>query len=120
MKPKNIKRLQLQSKKLHARRVDKGTLAVESVSNPFASHIVTIQFEADGKVRARCTCPWAINRGVACTHIMAALEYLAVRKGRTLSFWATEAEARRQRRRLFYLTGHEDDAEGVWITSRAA
>jgi hypothetical protein len=51
---------------------------------------------------------------------MAALEYLAGMKERTLSFWPTQADARRQKQRVFYLTGsHQNtDTEGVWITSR--
>jgi hypothetical protein len=119
MKPKYIKHLQRQGKKLHVSQIDKNTFVVESVSNPLASHIVTVHFDREGKVRARCTCPWAINRGVACSHVIAALEYLASRKGRSLSFWRTEREAKRQRHRCFYLAGNDHD-EGVWITSRAA
>jgi hypothetical protein len=95
-------------------------MAVESVSNPFANHIVTVRFNPDGTIQARCTCPWALNRGVACSHIMAALEYLAGQKGRTLSFWATHEQALRQKHRVFYLTGPAERAEGVWITSRRA
>ncbi|MBZ0299776.1 MAG: SWIM zinc finger domain-containing protein [Anaerolineae bacterium] len=121
MKPTNIKQLQAQSRRMQARRVDRHTLAVQSTSNPMANHIVTVEFHEDGTVHARCTCPWAINRGVACTHVMAALEYLAAMKNRTLSFWTSEEEARRQKHRVFYLThnDHDDEQdEGVWITSR--
>lgn len=121
MKPKHIKQLQRQSRKLQARRVDKHTLAVESTSNPQASHIVTVRFEPNGMIHARCTCPWAQNRGIACSHVMAALEYLAERKRRTLSFWETEKEARRQKQRVFFLTSDSlTPDDGVWITSRGA
>jgi hypothetical protein len=122
MKPKNIKILQSQSRNLQARQVDRHTLAVQSASNALANHIVTVEFGPDQTVRARCTCQWALNRGVACTHVMAALEYLASRKNRTLSFWSTQAEAERQKHRVFYLAGETNDDEresGVWITSRA-
>ena len=121
MKPKHIKQLQRQSRKLRARRVDRNTIAVESTTNPLASHIVTVRFGSNGSVHARCTCPWAQNRGVACSHVMAALEYLAERKQRTLSFWETEREARRQKQRVFFLSGGGIKSEdGVWITSRGA
>lgn len=118
MKPTNIKKLQWQSRKLHTKQVDRHTFAVESISNPLAHHIVTVVFKPEG-VHARCTCPWALNHGVACTHVMAALEHLAALKGRKLSFWSTREEAQRQRQRVFYLWGNGRD-EGIWITSRAA
>jgi hypothetical protein len=52
---------------------------------------------------------------------MAALEYLASKKNRRLSFWTSQADARRQKQRVFYLSagGQDPDDEGVWITSRA-
>ena len=51
---------------------------------------------------------------------MAALEYLASLKDRTLSFWPTQNDARRQKQRTFYLSGgrNDDGQRGVWITSR--
>ncbi len=123
MKPTNIKRLQSRSRRLRARRVDRQTLVVESASNPAANHVVTVRFYPDGTLRARCTCPWALNRGIACVHVMAALEYLAARKGRTLSFWPSHSDAARQKHRVFYLhgaNGTNGDNGGVWITSRPA
>ena len=121
MKPSNLKQLQAESRKLQARHVDRHTLVVQSTSNPQANHIVTVEFNDDGTLHARCTCQWALNRGVACTHVMAALEYLASKKNRTLSFWSTQEEAERQKHRVFYLYGsrRDDDDDGVWITSRA-
>ncbi len=122
MKPKYIKRLQAQSRQLEARHVDKHTFVVQSTSNPNASHVVTVEFGPGDTLRARCTCEWALNRGVGCTHVMAALEYLASRKHRTLSFWTSQDDAKRQKQRVFYLSGDEHDQEqtrGVWITSRA-
>ena len=116
MKPKHIKRLQQQSRDLDVHQVDKHTFVVSSTSNPAANHIVTVTFDGS-VVRTRCTCPWAINRGIACSHVLAALEYLAARKNRTLSFWTDEDEARRQKHRLFRLRGPHDS---IWITSRAA
>lgn len=117
MKPKHIKRIQSRSRRLKVRQIARDTFVVTSASNPVANHIVTVSFGPDATVRARCTCPWAINHGVACAHVMAALEYLAARKERTLSFWGTAEEARRQKHRLFFLAGDDD---GVWITSRSA
>lgn len=121
MKPKNIKDLQAQSRNLHARRVDTHTLVVQSASNPLANHIVTVEFGEGGTIHARCTCPWALNRGIACSHVMAALEYLASLKNRTLSFWSNQEDARRQKHRVFYLAGssnRDDEDSGVWVTSR--
>lgn len=117
MKPKHIKQLQAQSRKLQARRVDNDTFVVESISNPVANHIVTVRFQPDGTINTRCTCEWAINQGVGCSHVLAALEYIASIKGRTLSFWLTEEEAVRQKQRVFYLSGAKRD-DGLWITSR--
>jgi hypothetical protein len=120
IRPKNLKQLQAQSRHLQARRVDRHTLAVQSTSNPLANHIVTVEFMKDGTIRARCTCQWAMNRGVGCQHVMAALEYMASIKQRTLSFWSSQEEAKRQKQRVFYLSASGDDGDdGVWITSRA-
>jgi hypothetical protein len=120
IRPKNLKQLQAQSRRLQARRVDRHTLAVQSSSNALANHIVTVEFREDGTIWARCTCQWALNRGVACSHVMAALEYMASMKHRTLSFWPSEEDAKRQKQRVFYLSASGDDGDdGVWITSRA-
>ncbi len=119
MKPKHIKELQEKAKDLRATRINKTTIVVESTSNTMANHIVTVEYDSDGTIHARCTCPWAINGGVACTHVIAALETIAAGRGRRLSFWADESEAQRQKKRTFYLRGTRTRAEdGVWITSR--
>ncbi|NDJ85424.1 MAG: SWIM zinc finger family protein [Chloroflexi bacterium] len=118
MKPTNIKDLQSQSRNLTVRRVDRDTFVVESLSNPRGNHIVTVRFGDANTVYARCTCPWAKNHGVACSHVIAALEYLAGLKGRRLSFWLTQEDANRQKHRTFYLAGGRNRQEGVWITSR--
>lgn len=118
MIPKNIKQLQNRSRKLQVFPIHKHALAVGSASNLAANHIVTVTFGPDGKaVHARCTCPWALNHGIGCSHVMAALEYLANTKDRTLSFWGSREDAIRQKQRTFYLT--TDGKDGVWITSRA-
>jgi hypothetical protein len=119
MKPKHIKELQEKAKDLRAMRVNKNTIVVESTSNTAANHIVTVEYDSEGTIHARCTCPWAINGGVACTHVIAALETLAAVRGRRLSFWADESEAHRQKRKTFYLRGAKArEEDGVWITSR--
>jgi len=121
MKPKHIKELQEKARDLRAIPINKNTIVVESISNEFANHIVTVEYDDEGTIHARCTCPWAINGGIACTHVIAALETLAARRGRRLSFWTDETEAQRQKRRMFYLKGarvRDDDLDGVWITSR--
>jgi len=119
--PKNIKQLQERSRDLQARRVDKNTFVVSSTTNSNASHIVTVNFSEDGHtIQARCTCAWAIYNGIACSHVLAALEYMASLKERTLSFWNDEQLARRQKHRLFHLVSHEKEQDGIWITSRSA
>lgn len=119
MRPKHIKQLQRQSKKLTVRRIDRHTLSVESATLPDARYRVIVSFMADHTIQAQCNCPWAKNRGFACSHVMAALEFLAAQKGRILSFWPTREDAARQKQRVFYLPGRTTFDEGVWITSRA-
>ena len=121
--PKNIKDLQDASRDLMARRVDKHTYAVESRSNPDANHVVTVTFDNEGRtVKARCTCAWSNFNGIACSHVLATLEYMASQKERTLSFWVDESAARRQKHRLFKLIGKSsnEDRSNIWITSRGA
>ncbi|MBC7869312.1 MAG: SWIM zinc finger family protein [Chitinophagaceae bacterium] len=117
MIPKNIKMLQAESKQLKVQWIDKHTLVVRSSSSNTANYIVTVEFGAKGEVNARCTCPWALHKGVACSHVMAALDHLASVKERKLSFWTSREEARRQKQKTFLLKGSKN--EGVWITSRA-
>lgn len=119
MKPIHIKSLQKKSRQLRSRRINKDTYVVESVTNPVANHVVTIQFDHQHRVHARCTCRWATYNGVACTHVIAALQHMADLKGRKLSFWLTEQEAERQKHKRFYLEGPFGN-DGIWITSRAA
>ncbi len=118
MKPKNLKKLYAQSKDLQASVLNAHTVAVTSLTNPAANHIVTVAYAKDGTIHARCTCPWAIYGGVACTHVLAALEALAQKRGKRLSFWRSREDAQRQKRRLFCIKDHETQADGVWVTSR--
>lgn len=121
MKPKNIKTLQARSRRLITRRVDEHTLVVQSATNPVANHIVTVNFGPGNTVHTRCTCAWAVNRGVGCMHVMAALEYLASLKRRTLSFWPDKESALRQKNRVFHISGAEgltSPDSGIWVTSR--
>lgn len=118
MKPKNIKSLQARSRQLKSWRKDKNTIIVQSASADDTEHAVKIRFGADGIIYAQCDCEWARHQGLACSHVMAALEFLAGSKNRRLSFWSSEDEARRQKRRVFFLKGRSDNT-GVWITSRA-
>ena len=122
MRPRHLKYLQSRSKNLTARVIDpveKGepyVVIVASASNASLNRAVTVVFECDGTVKARCTCQWARHGGIACSHVMAALRKLAARKHRQLSFWLTGAAARRQKRHLAWLRGGKD--EPIWITSR--
>ncbi len=114
MKPTHIKQLQTTSRDLRVLPLNRHKLVVESRSDPLNSHVVTVRFGNHDAVYTDCTCEWAQYNGVACAHAMAALQFLAARKGRRLSFWLSEADARRQKQRVFTLAG--DDP--VWITSR--
>jgi hypothetical protein len=120
MKPKKIKRLQHRSRDLKVIPRNGNTLVVESKSDDMGSHIVRVAFLKNGEVRATCDCEWAQHRGVACIHSMAALRFLAARKGRSLSFWLDEEAARRQKNRTFQLKHTQATADSVWITSRPA
>lgn len=118
-KPQKIKALQAESRGLKTHRVGRNIIAVTSASEPGKEYHVRIRYER-GVIQARCDCPWGKFGGVACSHVMAALETLAEGKSRRLSFWLNEADAERQNRRTFYLTNRPGTAQdGVWITSRA-
>ncbi len=122
MKPKHIKQLQERARDLRATPINPHTFVVESTTHSTANHIVTVEYDDEGVIHARCTCPWAVNGGVACSHVIAALDTVAARRGRILSFWNEYDEARRQKHRTFYLSGRRSkrDQTGVWITSRTA
>lgn len=119
MKPKEIKKLQHEARKLHVRAVAPRTLLVSSRRNPNAHHIVTVEREPDGSIRARCTCPWAQNGGYGCSHVLAALTYLAHHKQRAISFWLEKEDAERQKHRVLHLAGtNRAGDEGLWMTTR--
>lgn len=118
MKPKHIKQLQRRARTLSARQVGKQTVMVDSATEAPGRHAVTIRYDArTGNITAYCTCNWSNHNGVACSHVMAALAMKASRRGKALSYWLTEDEARRQRHKRFFLS-RGGDAEGVWVTSR--
>lgn len=119
MKPTHIKQIQARSRGLRVGRVDDYTFAVDSSSDPAQRHIVKLIPDAHGRIHSSCTCQWSQFSGVGCVHVMATLNFIAQQKGRKLSFWQTEADAKRQKNRMFELTG-TDDEEQVWITSRAS
>lgn len=117
--PTNIKQLQNKSRDLQVRRVDRNTYVVTSMSNAAVNHIVTVTFDEERQVHARCTCRWAQYNGIACSHVLATLEHLATLKQRKLSFWVDEGSARRQKRPIFRLTSGRHN-QSIWITSRTA
>jgi uncharacterized Zn finger protein len=92
---------------------------VGSNSSSALNRVVTIKFNRNGTIQARCTCRWAEFGGIACCHVIAALSRLAERKSRKLSFWLTPEEAHRQKQSLFRLTSGQRN-DNVWITSRRA
>ncbi len=123
MRPKRIKYLQSKSRNLVATVIDPAdkddpyVVVVTSRTNPYLNRVVTVQFRPDGAVVARCTCQWARFGGMGCVHVIAALQKLASRKQRALSFWLSPEEARRQKQHLSRL-GDPGTDEAIWITSR--
>lgn len=117
MKPTNLKGLHGRARNLKAHIINRNLVVVASTTMPTANHIVTVEYDSDGIIHARCTCPWAMHGGIACAHTLAALDALAAKRGRALSFWETRDAARRQKHRTFYLAGRKPE-EGLWITSR--
>lgn len=119
MKPTEIKKLQQRSRNLRVKRIAPNTLVVFSRSNPYSQHIVTIESDKGGTIHARCTCPWAQNGGYGCSHVMAALNFLAQKQQRAISFWSDLQEAQKQRHRILRLAGSGPDGD-IYITSRPA
>lgn len=117
MKPNSLKGQQGRSRNLKAHIVNRNLIVVSSTTTPTANHVVTVEYDKQGVIHTRCTCIWAMNGNIGCTHTVAALEALAAKRGRALSFWETKDQARRQKHRTFYLAGKRAD-EGLWITSR--
>jgi uncharacterized Zn finger protein len=119
MNPREIKKLQARSRVLRAKVVSPNVVAVTSRSQPPIQHFVSVEWMGDGAIRARCTCPWGMNGGECCSHVMAALNELASRKDRVISFWPDKDEAERQKHRLLRLVGHSAGDE-LYLTTRPA
>jgi len=125
MRPKELHRLKEKGKRMSVRIIAPDmsntpyTAIVGSTSNAAYNHFVTVRFEPNGTIVARCTCPWAAHGGIACSHVMAALTRLAEKKQRTLSFWPTHEDAARQKHAMFSLTDNTS-GEKIWVTSRRA
>jgi hypothetical protein len=119
MKPREIKKLQRLARTLTVRQIAPDTFLVASKSSAHGHHVVTVERQPDATLRARCSCAWAQNGGYGCSHVMAALAYLAENRQRSISFWPTKDDAERQRNRILHLAGdlREDDT-GLWITTR--
>jgi hypothetical protein len=117
MLPKHIKQIQRRAHRLNVRQVGRQTIMVDSATEAPGRHAVTIRYDGSGNITAYCTCNWSNHNGVACSHVMAALDMIASKKGKALSFWLTEDDARRQRHKRFFLS-RGGEAEGVWVTSR--
>lgn len=119
MRPQHIKQLQHRSRDLRVGRVNETTFAVDSATDPDQRYIVKLVPDRKGRIHSSCTCTWGRFKGVACSHVMATLNHVAEQKGRKLSFWENEEDAKRQKNRIFELAG-SNNADYVWITSRAS
>jgi hypothetical protein len=64
-----------------------------------------------------CTCDWGQFRKIGtpcgCSHVVAVYDHLAATSGRTVSAWASEAEAKRQHRPTIQI------GDGIVLTARA-
>ena len=66
-----------------------------------------------GEHNLSCACNWALyHKYDACSHVLAVESWLAQAENKTLSFWDTTADAKRQHRHT------EKISEGLWSTSR--
>ncbi|HYO88158.1 MAG TPA: SWIM zinc finger family protein [Candidatus Limnocylindrales bacterium] len=119
MNPKQIKKLQARSRVLRAQLVSENVVAVTSRSQPPIQHFVTVEWSPEGAIVARCTCPWGMNGGACCSHVMAALNMLASRQERAISFWRDKDEAVRQKHRVLRVVGSTSDS-AVFVTTRPA
>ena len=100
---RNVKGLQKKSRRLEVKATkDPHVVAVKSGSQENVWYMV--RFNRDF-TEATCTCPWAQKGGKNCSHVMAAIRYLARLKGHRVSFWLSEEDARRQKRRIVNLAG---------------
>ena len=117
MNPKEIKKLQARSRGLRAKVVSPTVVSVVSRSQPAAQHFVTVEWMGEGAIRARCTCPWGMNGGACCSHVMAALNILAAQTDKVVSFWPDRDEAERQKHRLLRLVGEAPEDE-LYLTTR--
>lgn len=117
MLPKNLLKLQEKSR-LHTATVHNGNaVTVASLGNARITFFVTLDYQDEQVIHPRCTCPWARHGGVACSHVMAALEKLAETQGRCVSFWLTREDAEKQHERVWQIGGKAE--ESLWMTSRA-
>lgn len=111
MQVKNLKALQRKSLKLEVTPTANAHIfSVKSGSDDKMSYIV---YFSQGYHEATCTCQWMQNGGNVCSHVMAAVRFVARHNGNRVSFWLDEMRAQRQRKRR---VGFAD----IWITVRNA
>jgi predicted RNA-binding Zn-ribbon protein involved in translation (DUF1610 family) len=105
----NLKKLQKKSLRLEVTPTANAHIfSVKSGSDDKVSYIV---YFSQGYHEATCTCKWMQNGGNVCCHVMAAVRFVARLNGNRVSFWATEADAKRQKKRKAILNG-------IWVTVR--
>lgn len=84
------------------------------VTSGETGHIYNVNLGLNG---GTCTCPWGQqrpddDRRSACSHVVAAINYRASRKGRRISAWDSIKDAHRQHRPVLKI------GDGVILTSR--
>ena len=108
---KNVKSIQSKAKKNAVTRISNSLYEVTSSTS---GNVYKVRIQGD---QGSCTCDWAKYRPSSdtrcgCSHVVAAFEFIAEEKGRTVSPWGNEADAKRQHRPMINI------GDGVVLTSR--
>ncbi len=107
----NTKQIQAKGRGHQVTRTGLGAYQVVSGASGSLYHVHVIE-----KGHYGCTCSWGQSRGhgepCACSHVQAVIMWVAEKVGRRASFWGSEEEARRQRRKMVNI------GDGVWLTVR--
>jgi hypothetical protein len=108
---RNAKQLQVKSRKHEVEQVAPAGFTVKSGGSGKEYRVIL------GTVPT-CTCDWGQYRKVgspcACSHVLAVYDFLGSQVDRKLSAWASEEEAKRQKRQTLNV------GDGVYVTFRKA
>jgi hypothetical protein len=110
---RNAKAMQTKSKTHEVTHLTGDTYTVKSGSSK-NEYKVTVSGQG-----ATCSCEWskyrpANDRRSGCSHVISVINYIEAGRGRKVSAWASEDDARRQRRPQVNI------GDGILLTSRKA